>query len=133
MSGPRLFEAVKATDADRIWAYAQAHAEAAYKAAGAGGMALRGNDFIVRAHCHQPDDRPSLRISRTKGTFYCDPCGKGGDIFDYLAETHGLNTQTDFPQIVAALIDSFHLENGASTHANGRNGRAPWVPAGSEL
>lgn len=65
------------------------------------------------------DAVPSLRVNESKGTFFCDPCNWGGDIFDFYAAVKGLDPVRDFSVIVAALADCA----GISDSGNG-NGRA---------
>ena len=57
-----------------------------------------GREYRGLAPCHN-DRRPSLRVNPGKQVFYCDPCGKGGDVIDFMMLVDGLT----FPQALCAL------------------------------
>jgi hypothetical protein len=48
------------------------------------------NEYAARCPLH-PDRHPSLRVSADKALWWCDPCGRGGDIFGLYATVHDLN------------------------------------------
>jgi hypothetical protein len=55
-------------------------------------------ELIARCPLHD-DTRPSLRVDLDKAVWYCDPCGKGGDLFDLAQAWWGL----DFPKTAGRL------------------------------
>jgi DNA primase len=68
------------------------------------------------ARCPFHDDRrPSLRVNLQKATYFCDPCGKGGDLFDLAQRIWSL----DFPACVSRLADLLGV-----TYSNGNPARA---------
>lgn len=50
-------------------------------------LVKKGAEYWGKAFCHE-DSEPSLRVNEK--CYYCDPCGKGGGIYKYLKEKHGL-------------------------------------------
>lgn len=40
---------------------------------------LKNGEHFITCHLHD-DQHPSLRVNVDKGTWYCDPCGKGGHV-----------------------------------------------------
>lgn len=48
---------------------------------------IGGDEFVVRCPSHaghrDGDRHPSCRLNPLKGTYYCDPCGKGGGLVDF--------------------------------------------------
>jgi hypothetical protein len=57
-----------------------------------------GREYHGLAPCHD-DRRPSLRINPEKQAWYCDPCGRGGDVIEFVMVADGLT----FPQALCAL------------------------------
>lgn len=55
----------------------------------------RGHEWVVCCPFHE-DQRPSLRMSTAKNTWFCDPCGQGGDSLDFVMRVRGLS----FPDAV---------------------------------
>ena len=45
---------------------------------------LRGGHRAIGLCPFHPDRHPSLRIDLDRGLYYCDPCGVGGDIVDFV-------------------------------------------------
>ena len=74
-------------------------------------FAKKGTEFYLRCPLHE-DRNPSFRINVEKRAWRCDPCNRGGDIFDLHAAINGLSTKTDFSQIVNELAQIFHLNTG---------------------
>jgi hypothetical protein len=77
---------------------------------GAFSAILGGADFVRRGPLEQAtfcpwhdDHHESFRINIEKALAYCDPCGRGGDIFATYAALHDLNTQSDFPRVCDEL------------------------------
>jgi hypothetical protein len=64
-----------------------------------------GNELKVRCPFHD-DKRPSLRINASKGLWHCDPCGIGGDVFDFFERHQGV----DFSTALASLADRAGVE-----------------------
>jgi hypothetical protein len=65
------------------------------------------------------DEVPSARVNEGKGTFFCDPCNLGGDVFDFVAAAR----QTDFRGALIWLADRAGLNgngNGAATVAKAK-------------
>jgi hypothetical protein len=51
------------------------------------GVKLTGRGREVRGLCpFHADHHPSLRVNVQKQQWYCDPCGKGGDVFKWVME-----------------------------------------------
>jgi hypothetical protein len=57
-----------------------------------------GREYIGLALCH-PDHHPSGRYNQEKQKWFCDPCGRGGDVIDFVMLAEGLT----FPQALRAL------------------------------
>lgn len=57
-----------------------------------------GREHLVRCVLHE-DRRASLRLNPGKGTWYCDPCGEGGDGIALVMRVRGLT----FPDAVRFL------------------------------
>jgi hypothetical protein len=101
-------------------------------------LTLGGADFVKRgateyvAHCPLHDDHhPSCRINLEKGTWYCDVCAVGGDVFDLFAAVHGLNSRspTDFPHIVNELSKILDISDPSAA----TNGVPPRVKPATPL
>ncbi len=56
------------------------------------GLTLRraGRELVARCPFHE-DRRPSFRVNPKKGTWYCDPCGTGGDAIAFVMRQRGLS------------------------------------------
>jgi hypothetical protein len=65
------------------------------------------------AHCPLHNDRnPSFRVNREKATWFCDPCGVGGDLFDLAEKVWNVG----FPAARDRLADLLGLlRNGTGT------------------
>ena len=50
-----------------------------------------GSELLCRCWIHSPDDHPSTRINTAKQVYFCDVCGKGGDVFTFIRERHRLS------------------------------------------
>jgi DNA primase len=72
----------------------------------------RGRQVVVCCPFHD-DSNPSLRIDDEKrgGQWYCDPCGKGGDVFRFVMEHEGLS----FPEAVDVVAEHCGVESVAPT------------------
>jgi hypothetical protein len=57
-----------------------------------------GREYRGLAPCHD-DRRPSLRVNPEKQLWFCDPCGKGGDVIKFMMVADGLT----FPQALRVL------------------------------
>lgn len=57
-----------------------------------------GREYRGLAPCHD-DRRPSLRVNPDKQVWYCDPCGRGGDVIEFVMVADGLT----FPQALCVL------------------------------
>jgi hypothetical protein len=73
-------------------------------------LVLGGADWVRRGpveqatFCPWHDDRhESFRVNLEKAFAYCDPCGRGGDVFATYAGLHDLDTHTDFPRVCDEL------------------------------
>ena len=58
------------------------------------------------------DHNPSLSIDDQKGLFNCFGCGASGDIYEFYAKLHNLNTLSDFPKILNEIAEDFGITNG---------------------
>lgn len=47
-----------------------------------------GAELLCQCWSHGPDRHPSCRIDATKQVFFCDVCGRGGDVFTFLRDRH---------------------------------------------
>jgi DNA primase len=65
----------------------------------------KGTEFYICCPLHK-DQEPSLRVNADKGTWYCDPCKRGGDIFKLCAAMKGLSTGADFPEVVDGVASA---------------------------
>jgi hypothetical protein len=113
------------TQADAIRAHVAAHPVEAYAAV----RGIPSNDFIRSGvehffRCASPsrhthgDQNPSARLNPQKGTYYCDICGEGGDIFTLYGAVHAIDQRRGFRQIVKGLSALFEIVS-----ANGNQGR----------
>jgi hypothetical protein len=50
----------------------------------------RGSEWAIVCPFHE-DRNPSLRINASKGTWFCDPCGEGGDVIEFVMKLRGLS------------------------------------------
>ena len=50
----------------------------------------RGKEFFGLCPFHD-DHHPSFRVNPEKYLWYCDPCGIGGDVFDFISRIERLN------------------------------------------
>jgi hypothetical protein len=78
---------------------------------------------VARCPFHD-DTRPSLRVNLDKATYYCDPCAKGGDLFDLARGVWGL----DFPACARRLVEilsvnGYRNSNRASQSPNSATSR----------
>jgi hypothetical protein len=66
------------------------------------GVELRrsGRDFLACCPFHE-DRRPSLRVSETKGLWYCFPCGIGGDGIQFVMRLRALDFATAVRELAA--------------------------------
>lgn len=64
-----------------------------------------GGELKIRCPWHE-DKRPSLRINVAEQKWYCDPCGKGGDVFAFVQKLNAC----DFPTALAWLAQRAGLD-----------------------
>lgn len=65
----------------------------------------KGTEYYIRCPLHK-DGIPSFRIqlrADKRGTWHCDPCSRGGDIFNLYAIINELDVKNDFPKITGDL------------------------------
>jgi 5S rRNA maturation endonuclease (ribonuclease M5) len=67
-----------------------------------------GNEYKGICPFHE-DTEPSFCVSSETGQYYCQGCGKKGDIFHFYAKLHGLNTKDDFRKVLKGIIDDFSI------------------------
>lgn len=58
------------------------------------------------------DHHPSLSIDDQKGLFKCFGCGASGDMYEFYAKKHNLNTRSDFQKILNGIAEAFGIMNG---------------------
>jgi 5S rRNA maturation endonuclease (ribonuclease M5) len=46
----------------------------------------QGGEWYAKCPFHQDGSRPNFRMNEEKGTWFCDPCGKGGSVVDFVAQ-----------------------------------------------
>ena len=63
------------------------------------------------------DSRPSLRVNLKKETWYCDPCGQGGDLFDLAKARWGLDFPKTAERLAGLLGASYRNGNSAPSGA----------------
>ena len=68
-----------------------------------------GENFLVLCPFHK-DTKPSFSFNQKSGLSKCFGCGFEGDIFSFYAKLKGLNTKTDFPQILSQIAFDCGIE-----------------------
>ena len=74
---------------------------------GCGDPVQRGRVVVVRCPLHE-DKKPSCRLDRANGLWYCDPCGEGGDAIRMYMRTRRVNFATTVRELAmtcGALTD----------------------------
>ena len=72
---------------------------------------LRGTGSERKQLCpFHPDRNPSLNINIETGLFNCYPCSKGGDVFGFVAEKHGLSFRASVEYVATRYAP--HLDAG---------------------
>ena len=67
----------------------------------------------LKSICPFHDDHdPSFFIDTAKGLYKCFGCDASGDIFNFYANKHNLNTGSDFPKILEGIAQEFGITNG---------------------
>jgi putative DNA primase/helicase len=83
MTTPGTAQAMSLVSVDSIRAAVSANPQRAFEAILGESLTRKAGSKEPVAHCHfHEDTRPSLRCNLDKATWYCDPCGKGGDVFN---------------------------------------------------
>jgi P4 family phage/plasmid primase-like protien len=86
--------------ADEMRAKIQHDPQRAYEAVLGASLARKSGSQELVAPCPLHNDtRPSLRVNLEKATWYCDPCARGGDLFNLAQTVWGF----DFPKTVERL------------------------------
>src|SRR5271155_4011864 len=81
-------------------------------------QAVLGVELASAAGCKEPiarcplheDTRPGFRVNPDKAVWFCDPCGKGGDLFDLAQGLWGL----DFPKAAERLAELLGIGSSKS-------------------
>ena len=82
--------------------------------------ALRKAGSHLTGRCPFHEERtPSFSVNPGKGLYYCFGCGKGGDLFSFVRETHGL----DFAGAVEWLAERFRIPLEYEESAPGEDAR----------
>jgi hypothetical protein len=55
------------------------------------------------------EKHPSLYINMETGQYFCQACGKKGDIFHFYAKVNGLLTKRDFGKVLRGIADDFGI------------------------
>jgi len=63
--------------------------------------------------CFHPDKKPSFRVNIDKGTWYCDPCGKGGSVIDFVMLKENLTVEKAMQKLGGTDSGNGH-SNGSS-------------------
>jgi putative DNA primase/helicase len=85
---------------DRVREVIAANVAPAYEAVLGSALVKEGGSKEPVARCpFHHDAHPSLRVNLGKGTWYCDPCSKGGDLFGLAQQQWGAS----FPEAVGRL------------------------------
>lgn len=55
------------------------------------------------------DKEPSFCFNSDKGQYYCQGCGKKGDIFHFYAKLNGMDTRRDFGKVLRGIANDFGI------------------------
>jgi 5S rRNA maturation endonuclease (ribonuclease M5) len=55
------------------------------------------------------DTQPSFCFNNDTGVYFCQGCGKKGDIFHFYAKLHSLNTRSDFNKVLKGIATDFGI------------------------
>ena len=70
-----------------------------------------GKNYMAVCPFHD-DHNPSLSVNDQTGLFNCFGCDAKGNMFDFYARKHNLNTRSNFPQILNEIAETFGITNG---------------------
>ncbi|HEX6006710.1 MAG TPA: CHC2 zinc finger domain-containing protein, partial [Burkholderiales bacterium] len=111
-------------DRDALTASIRAHADLFTLVQEDTGDRIRGRGNERRGPCPiHGGERPNFTVNVNEGVFHCFTCGAGGDVFDYVRATRGL----DFPAARAFLAQRLGLSLDASAGRPLRLQRPPAV------
>lgn len=67
-----------------------------------------GHEFKVTCPFHK-ENNASFCINGDTGQYFCQGCGKKGDIFHFYAKVNGLDTKRDFGKVLKGIADDFGI------------------------
>jgi hypothetical protein len=112
--------------ADEVRAEIRRNPQLAYEGVLGASLTRKAGSREPVARCPLHDDtRPSLRVNLDKATWYCDPCAKGGDLFDLARQVWNL----DFPASARRLAELLSV-NG---YRSGSTESQPYKPASRKV
>ena len=77
------------------------------------GQDMYGMSAVRRSYGTHGGYKSDGALHVNDGTWYCQSCQRGGDIFNLYAPIHNLDTVTDFPKIVAGLEKELSIALGS--------------------
>ena len=66
-----------------------------------------GRSYMAVCPFHQ-EKTPSMSVDRGRGLYHCFGCGKGGDVFDFVQETRGVQ----FGEALDMLAQEAGIDHG---------------------
>lgn len=67
-----------------------------------------GHEHKTKCPFHQ-EQNASFYINGETGQYFCQGCGKKGDIFHFYAKVSGLDTRRDFGKVLKGISDDFGI------------------------
>lgn len=79
-----------------------------------------GRSFMAVCPFHE-EKTPSMSVDRARGLYHCFGCGKGGDVFNFVQETQGIDF-ADALELLARRAGIILVRDAADARRRGRRG-----------